>query len=212
MFPRASAYHYGAHSPIRYRSEQMSLRRLAGLVILVVPSLLSAQRGGGGGGATRGETRANWNQIGKEGAGLKLSNGDLEDVSPIKLLIDKRKDLKLTDAQLKQFKDLEAAQQPKVEPYFKALDSLRKAMKLSDQPSDEDRSRMMSAAGSVREVVGNIRIAYDATAASATALLDETQKKTAAELLDKQSNDVSEMLRDKLGGLGGPAGGRGDRH
>ena len=189
----------------------MSMRRFAGLILIVVPTLVSAQRGGGGGGggSTRGEAKANWNQIGKDGgAGLKLSNGDLEDISPIKLLIDKRKDLKLSDAQLKQFKDLETAQNAKNETYFKALDSLRKDMKMSAKPTDEERARMMSARGSVMEVVGSIRMNYDATATSATALLDDTQKKTATDILDKQTKEAADMLREKLGGPGGRGGER----
>jgi hypothetical protein len=180
----------------------MSMRRFAALVLIVLPTMLSAQRRGGG--SVRGEPTAKWDEINKEGAGgLKLSNGDLEDISPTKLLIDKRKDLKLTDAQLQQFKDLETAQRSKNGPLFKALDSLRKDLKAPAQPSDDDRSRMMSARNGVMTMVAGIRANYDATLTSATALLDESQKKTAAELVDKQSKDATEMLKDKLGGRGG---------
>src|SRR5665213_1232617 len=186
----------------------MSVRRFAVIMLIVVPTVLSAQRGGGGGGgAARGDKQANWDEINKAGAGgLKLSNGDLEDISPMKLLIDKRKDLKLSDAQLKQFKDLETAQRAKNEPLFKALDSLRKDMKPPAKPSDDDRSRMMNARNAVMTVVGSIRANYDATVVEATALLDESQKKTAAELIDKQSKDAAEMLKGKLGGPGNRGG------
>lgn len=178
----------------------MLMRRLAGLVLIVGPSLVLAQRGGGGGGGSvRGDPKAKWDQIGKEGAGLKLSNGDLEDISPIKLLIDKRKDLKLSDAQLKQFKELQTAERTKNEPLFKALDSLRKDMRTSDKPSDEERTRMMNARSGVTGVVAGIRMNYDGTLTQATALLDDGQKKTAADLIDKQSKDAAQMLLDKLG-------------
>jgi hypothetical protein len=187
----------------------MSIRRIAALLLIVAPVALYAQRGGGGGGggSVRGEPKAKWDEINKEGAGgLKLSNGDLEDISPIKLLIGKRKDLKLTDVQFKQFKDLETASQVKNEPLFKALDSLRKDMKPPAKPSDDDRARMLNARNGVMTTVGSIRANYDATLVEATVLLDESQKKTAAELIDKQSKDAADMLKDKLGAPGGRGG------
>ena len=52
------------------------------------------------------------------GSTIKLSNKDIENVSPIKLLIDKRKDLKLTDDQLAKLKDREDKLKESMKPSF----------------------------------------------------------------------------------------------
>lgn len=181
----------------------MRIHKLAMLGLVLAPlAVAPAQRGGGGGAVSRerGEKAPDWKSI-NEDKGIKLSNGDVEDMSPLKLLIDKRKDLKLTDDQLKNLKDLEAKLKTKVEPSFKALDSLRRASQppLHD-PSDEDRSRMMSARRGFGEVVKTIRESYDASEKDAVALLDESQKPKATELLDKQRKDTADTIRQKLGG------------
>ena len=67
---------------------------------------------------------------------------DLEDMSPLKLLIDKRKDLKLTDAQVSTFKDSEGKLKDKNAPLFKAVDSLVREMRPgSGHVGTEDRAR-----------------------------------------------------------------------
>ena len=168
------------------------------IVALLIPVLASAQRGGGGRGGFGRDERPDF------GSGststLQLSNRDVEDISPIKLLIDKRKDLKLADDKVKQLKDLESQMKTKLEPSFKALDSLRRDMRVSAKPSEEERAKMMNARGSVPTVVTEIRGIYDATLKDVMSLLDEAQQKTANELVEKQRSEAEEMLKEKLGG------------
>jgi len=178
--------------------------RIAGVVLILIPAIASAQRGGGGkGGSFGGDKQANYDKMGGTSSALQLANRDLEDISPIKLLIDKRKDLRLADDKVKQIKELEGKLKDKNEPSFKALDSLRKEMKPSATPSDDDRTRMMSARSAVMAAVADIRSNYGASVKEAMALLDEGQQKTANEMLQKQTADAEEMLREKLNGRRG---------
>jgi hypothetical protein len=176
---------------------------LVSFALLSTPLTLVAQRGGGGG-RTRGEQRADFGSVMKANAGgLALTNGEVEDMSPIKLIIDKRKDLKLNDDQVKSFKALETKMKEDVRDSFKALDSLRRvAAPPAREPNDEDRSRMMEARRTASMVVGTIRQKYDATLQQALTSLDENQKKSANELLEKQRQETDETLREKLGGRG----------
>jgi chromosome segregation ATPase len=173
--------------------------RTAALVLALVPATLVAQRGGGGrgGGSRMGR--------GDEGGGsassmLRLSNGDVEEMSPIKRLIDKKKDLKLTDAQVKQFKDLESEMKQRNEHLFKQLDSLRKDMTPSGSGAFE---RIANDRQAVEDVVGNIRLSYNETLKRATEQLDDPQKQKAAELIQQLNDDADKTLKDKLEGRAG---------
>jgi len=182
----------------------MTRRLLALAVLLLVPTSTEAQRRGGGGfGRDEG---ANYSGPGLTASGLQLSNGDVENISPIKLIIDKRKDLKLSDDKVKQLKDLESKMKEKVQPSFKTLDSLRREMRGSGR-GEEDRAKMMNARGQVMTVVTEIRTTYDATLKDALPLLDEAQQKAVGDLVDKQRAEAEEMLKEKLsGGRGGRRG------
>ena len=177
--------------------------RTAVLVFALVPSLLAAQRGGRGGGRMGG---ADQSSKGSGSSMLRLSNGDVEEMSPIKLLIDKRKDLKLSDDQLKKFKDLESEMKTRNEHLFKQLDSLRRVLTPSGRPSDDDRAHIASARDAVIEVVGNIRLSYGETLKQALPLLDEGQKAKADQLIQNQNDDAEKVVREKLD----PRGERGD--
>lgn len=181
----------------------MSRRLLLLTALLLVPTIASAQRRGGAGGFGR-DDGANYSGPGAI-PGLQLSNGDLEDMSPIKLLIDKRKDLKLSDEKLKELKDVENKLKEKVKPSFKALDSLRREIRgpANGRGSDEDRSRAMSARGSVTSVVTTIRESYEAAYKDALPLFDESQRQMANDLVEKQKAQSEETLKEKLGGPGG---------
>jgi hypothetical protein len=135
------------------------------------------------------------------GSTIKLSNKDIENFSPIKLLIDKRKDLKLTDDQLAKLKDREDKLKESMKPSFGALDSLRRiATPASRNPDEGDRARMMDTRRRFTEVVTGIRVQYDGAATDAVSVLDETQQKQANDLIQKQRAEADEMVRDKLGG------------
>ncbi len=188
----------------------MISRKLAVFALLVlIPTLASAQRRGGS--RSTGNDKPDWNELGGKSGGLQLSNRDVENISPIKLLIDKRKDLKLTDDQLKQIKDLDGKLKEQNQPLFKALDSLRTAMRSSSTAGDEDRSSIMSARREVGGVVHDIRATYETSLKDAMALLDDAQRATAEPLLQKHAEESDRVLSEKLGGRRGGESGRSGR-
>lgn len=166
------------------------------MLLLAAPVALEAQR------RTRGEPDANWKEIDKAipKTSLKLSNKDVENMSPVKLLIDKRKDLKLSDEQLKQYKDLETSLEGNNEPLFSALDSVRNEMKPTGKSPEDERARVIIARTRLTAVLSAFRTNFKAAADSALVLLRAEQKTTATELLTAQSAEAEEMLRDKVGG------------
>jgi hypothetical protein len=182
--------------------------RTAVFVIALVPATLIAQRGGGG----RGGSRMGGGDEGSRGGGqslLRLSNGDVEEMSPIKRLIDKRKDLKLSDAQVKQFKDLETEMKQRNEHMFKQLDSLRKDMTPGGTRAEGGFEKIANDRDAVTELVGNIRLSYNETLKRATELLDDTQKQKSAELVQQLNDEADKTLQDKLGGRDAEGGRRG---
>lgn len=184
----------------------MLKRPVAIAILIALPTLALAQRGGGGG-VGRRVPQADFSDMGST---IKLSNRDLENISPLKLLIDKRKDLKLTDDQLKQLKEREDKLRESMKPSFGALDSLRRIAAPSGRTADEgDKARMMDTRRQFTLVVNGIRTQYDDAANDAVSVLDETQKKQAGELIQKQHSEADDMIRDKMGG---GTGGGADRH
>jgi hypothetical protein len=172
-------------------------------MIVSLPALALAQRGGGGGGGrTRGDKVADFSDM--SGSTIKLSNKDIESISPIRLLIDKRKDLKLTDDQLAKLKDRDDKLKESMKPSFGALDSLRRiATPASRTPDEGDRARMAETRRRFTEVVTGIRTQYDIAVGEVIPLLDETQQKQANDLVQKQRAEAEDMIRSKLGGVPG---------
>jgi len=187
--------------------------RLAIVVLTLIPATLAAQRGMGGSGMRGGGGRVGGQEGGGRSGGsmLQLSNGDVEEMSPIKRLIDKRKDLKLTDPQVKQFKDLEKEMKTRNEHMFHVLDSLRKDMTPSGGSPDEARAKMVNDRAAVQEVVGNIRLSYNETLKQAMPLLDDTQNQKANELVQQLNDEADETIQKKLEGRGNRGGDEGNR-
>lgn len=179
--------------------------------MISLPALALAQRGGGGGGRTRGDTKADFSDMNNT---IKVSNKDLENISPLKLLIDKRKDLKLTDDQLAKLKDREDKLKESMKPSFGALDSLRRVSAPAGRTADEgDKARLVDTRRQFALVLTGIRSQYDDAANEAIASLDPTQQKQATDLVQKQKTEADDMIRDKFGSGPGTGGGSGsDRH
>src|SRR5437660_11656496 len=126
---------------------------IATLLLAYLPSMSAAQRGGG--------SRANKNEelFDKKDVpkGPSLRTRDIEDQSPIHLLIDRRKDLKLSDQQVDQLKDADNKLKDKNAPLLKAVDSLVREMKPAfATQSAEDRTRIRNARATLLDVSGGI--------------------------------------------------------
>jgi hypothetical protein len=132
--------------------------------------------------------------------GPAIRGRDLEDLSPIKLLIDKRKDLKLSDAQTDALKKSEEQLKEKNQSLYKAIDSLARAMKPPMNPSDESNARIREARRSLDETIGTIRSNYESAGTEAIGSFDADQKTKATELLGKQKEDAEKRIREKMKG------------
>lgn len=186
----------------------MSSARFALLALMALSSAVQAQRGGAGGSA-RG-MGGDEDRFGKSkdvaagsASGVKLSVGDVEEMNPVHLLIDKRKDIKLSDELLTQVKDIDGRLKELNAPQFKALDSLRTATRpRAGVDAEVDRIRVAVARDALGAVIQVIRRNYDASLKDALQLLDASQAAVADPLLKKQSDASNQTLRDKLGGGG----------
>lgn len=175
----------------------MIRRRLIVASLLVAPSLALAQRGGGG--RTQADRHKEMMDDKGTPSGPTLRVRDIEDQSPLKLLIDKRKDLKLADPQLAQLKDAEGKLKDKMAPLLKAVDSLLHELHPSmANPSSEERARLRNASDGMTAVLNDVRANYDASSKEALALLDADQQTKANELLAKQREEREKMIREKL--------------
>ena len=191
----------------------MSHTRIALLALVVLSSVAGAQRGGGGagGGASGRGMGGNEDRFGKSkeiaaggASGVKLSVGDVEDMNPVRLLVNKRKDINLSDEQLKQVKDIDGRLKELNKLQFNALDSLRTATRPRPGTDAEvERIRVAVARDAFGAMVQSIRGNYDTALKEALSRLDATQASKAGVLLKKQSEDTNETLRDKMGGGGG---------
>jgi gas vesicle protein len=172
----------------------MIRRSLLLTALLVAPSLAAAQRTT----AANKHTEMMPKDDGPKGPALRVR--DIEDQSPLRLLIDKRKDLALTDAQLSQIKDAEGKLKEKNAPLYKSVDSLIHELRpSSNTPTADEKIRLRSANSSLMNVIGDIRMNYDASAKDAVALLTADQQTKANELLAKQREEADRTVREKLG-------------
>ena len=178
----------------------MNRRFLLLAAFVAIPSFVSAQR-------SRTASDRRTELFDKDSSSAKQAPAvrarDIEDMSPIKLIVDKRKDLKLTDAQISQLKDSDGKLKERNAPLLKAVDSLVRDLRWTGgtrSPSDEDRTRMRNARMGLLSTVGEIRSNYDASAKDALATLDSEQQGKANELLEKQKQDAVKYLQERLNG------------
>ena len=172
----------------------MIRRLLIASTLLVAPSVLLAQRGG----RTQADRRTELMDKSEIPKGVDIRVRDLEDQSPLHLLIDRRKDLNLTDSQLSQLKESEEKLKEKNAPLYKSADSLIRATRLTSSSSDAEKSRAQSARSTLTELVKTLNESYDAARKDAVALLDAQQQPKANEMLDKQKEDGEKFLRDRM--------------
>lgn len=185
----------------------MSRLALLACSLVLLPTLASAQGRGGMGGSKE----ADWNAVmAGTPRGPTISGKDFIEASPLALLLDKKKDLKLTDAQLEAIKAADEKLQAANAARYQLVDSLKKLMKPSVAPSAEDETRVVLARDGMQTVIREISQSHQAEAKSIVATLDAPQQEKAQELLTKHAEKTQKMVRDKMGaGGGGPAAGRG---
>lgn len=181
------------------------------LLLSAYASIADAQRGR----RTRGEPDANWNDMDRfSRSASPLTVKDVENMSAVKLLVDERKKLRLSDDQNNQLKSMVAQEKETNKDALQAVDSLRKIARARPTAmTPEEETRMTIARAELRTVIDTVFARYRATADQALALLDDTQKAAATELLEKQRDENRQTLRAKFAEMSqaarpGSAGGR----
>jgi hypothetical protein len=167
------------------------------LGLLVLPAVSFGQRGGG----TRSQADKHTPMMDDKGAskGPTLRVRDVEDMSPIRRLIDKHKDLKLSDAQVDRLKESEMKLKQRDEPLLKTVDSLVHEIKVaSSSDNAEAKSRAREAMIALRGALLQIQENYDAAATEATSSFDPEQQAKSKEILAKLKEDNDNMLKDRL--------------
>lgn len=160
------------------------------------PSILAAQRS-----RTQSDRRTELFDKDSTKQSPPLRVRDVEDQSPIKLLIDKRKDLKLTDAQIAQLKDSEGKLKEKNAPLLKAVDSLvREYRSAMGSASEDGRTRARSARVGLLTTLAEIRTNYDASAKEALGTFDSDQQSKANELIAKQTQETDKLIQERVVG------------
>ena len=187
--------------------------RYALIALCLVPAVAGAQMGRSGVGSRTGESDARRarTDIDRENLPpLRLRVSDVQDYNPAHVLGDEKKALKLTDDQQAKLKDLRKAIDQSNKELSDRFDSIRVAIRPTPNPSDEDRVRETIGREELTRVVQAIRANYVAAEPQALALLDDTQKAAAQEILAKQAKEFDKTLSEKLGGrgFGGRGGGR----
>jgi hypothetical protein len=162
------------------------------LSLIALPTFAAAQRA-----RTQSDKRTELFDKPDFPKGPSLRVRDIEDMSPLKLLIDKRKDLKLTDAQIVSFKDAEGTLKEQNAPLYKSVDSLLRDMRGSGM-APADRAKIMNARNGMFGVIDEIKVNYDAAAKEAVATLDAEQQTKANELIAKQREDGDKNVRQRL--------------
>lgn len=174
----------------------MNRRFIVLAMLLALPTAAGAQRGGG---RTQSDRRTELFDKDAQPKGPSLRARDIDDQNPLKLLIDKRKDLKLSDAQITALRDAESKLRTDNQPLLRTVDSLVHEMRPPvGSPSDEDRNRIRNARMSVVSVLGSVWANDDMAAKEAVAALDADQQTKANALLEKQKDDRQKLVQDKL--------------
>ncbi|MGH7668559.1 MAG: hypothetical protein ACRENQ_03625 [Gemmatimonadaceae bacterium] len=168
-------------------------------LLMMAPALSLAQRGDRTrSGATSRTDMFPSDQM-RERATAVTSN-KLRDLDPLAILLDKHRDLALTDSQVVKLKDMRDRLGELQKPAYHMLDSLDQQLaNVGSNPSADDQARMQTTNGFVRMVATNVRQQYDSVEKAAGALLTDEQKKKAGDVL-KDSHDQLARLTARGGG------------
>jgi hypothetical protein len=132
--------------------------------------------------------------------GPTIRGRDFEDLNPFKLLLDKKKDPKLTDAQVDGYKKAEADLKAKNVALYKAVDSLARELRPPMNRTQETDDRMRDARHDLDKTIEEIHASYDAAWKDATSGFDADQQAKATELLAKFKQDGEKKVREKMRG------------
>ena len=166
------------------------MRRVALVLslLMVAPTLSMAQRGG----RTRSGATSRTNMFPSDQMRSRATNvtsGKLRDLDPLAILLDKHKDLALTDSQVTALKTMDDQLGTMQKPAYHVLDSLDQELaNVGSNPTSDEQQQMQTANTFVRMIATHVREQYDSVEKSAGALMTDDQKHKAGDVL-KDSHD-----------------------
>lgn len=163
---------------------------LAAAALCLVPGLTLAQRGGG----SRSKATSHTDMFPSEQMRQRVaavSSNKLRDLDPLAILIDKRKDVRLTDEQVAQLKQMHDQLDQVQQPVYHVVDSLnQKLANLGSSTSSDDQSRVQTTTSFLRLIAGTVRQRYDSVERDALGLLTEEQKQKAGDVLKDSHEEL----------------------
>lgn len=192
----------------------MKVRLLISAAILIVPTIVTAQGGMGGmggGGRRGGRGGGRGDEHGSDAAKAnELKSDDIQKLNPAKVLLDKRKDLKIDDAQKAQLETIANRYDWNTRVFVGVVDSLQSAgggrtgrgrMKGraggDDSPPDTSRTSAdddRRARSALIEALQSVRQEYDTASARSLNVLTDAQRKQAAKLIEKPTEEIGNQL------------------
>lgn len=198
------------------------MTRLLPAILLMISATVASAQGfpGGGGGGGRGGMgggmggrggRGGRGGMARESAPMNPTAKDVEKQDPVKLLLDKHKKLKLDKTQIARLDTLRGQLRDQNGPFYLRVDSLHKTFKAPSgggfrNMPDGDRASMMENRQALFETLTHVRENNRTARDAAVAVLKESQKEKAYDLLEKQLEESDKMMREPGGG--GEGGGR----
>jgi hypothetical protein len=147
--------------------------------VLIVPMIATAQGGMGRmGGGRRGGRGESGNESAKEG---QLKSDDIQKMNPAKVLLDKRKDLNLDDAQKTQLESVANRYEWNTRVFVGVVDSLQG---VPGGPKG----------GALTEALRTVRQEFDTASARSMAVLTEAQRPLAEKLIEGPTVEIETQL------------------
>lgn len=163
---------------------------------LLTPALAAAQRGGRGGGSYGKKFDAS----SSDDANRAMSGRDFEKRSVVRVLLDNKKKLSLSDEQTAKFEAAASELTTQHAPIYTRVDSLQKVMRAvgnGSGASEDEKQHAMGARVAMSDVMDQMRSADEHATGVLMALLTDEQKEKATKVLE----DAREETR------GAPRGG-----
>jgi len=166
---------------------------IAVAVMLVVPGVVAAQRGGGRRSGATQRTDLMSDQDSRRAQ--SITSDKLRDLDPLAILIDKHKDMSLTDSQVTTLKQMHVQLDDAQKPAYHVLDSLNQQLaNIGSTSFGDDQSRAQTMNSFVRMIANNVRQHYDSVEHDALGLMSDDQKKKADDVLKDSHDQLGKLL------------------
>jgi hypothetical protein len=181
----------------------MKMRNLSFLALLViVPTVSYAQGGGDDKPKKNPGFGKGMDTKGSDGAdalikGLKTApsiSKEMQKANPVEFLLDKKKDLQLSDDEQKELKTIVSTMKDQTKPYFKTLDSVqREEKKTGDYAPTTGQTIILRRVS--REAQDSVRAIYERSAQDALTKIAEEKRPAATDALKKEMEEQAAERR-----------------